>query len=119
MKLKNIDEIRADMQKTGLARFYYSAARRMLLNQFADGTLPQKEPKLEAGKNVSDKKQKEFWNYHLFKQMLEDKRLMDAYLLGEPIIPKWTTEQVGKKEYEKVKFYPEGKTQKVVRFIDE
>lgn len=119
MKLKNIDEIRADMQKTGLARFYYSAARRMLLNQFADGTLPQKEPKLEAGKNVSDKKQKEFWNYHLFKQMLEDKRLMDAYLLGEPIIPKWTTEQVGKKEYKKVKFYPEGKTQKVVRFIDE
>lgn len=41
MSMKSADEIREDLFKTGIARIYYNAVRRMLLNQFADGTLPQ------------------------------------------------------------------------------
>lgn len=119
MSMKSVDEIREDLFRTGIARIYYNAVRRMLLNQFTDGTLPQKEPKVEVGKSISDKKAKDLWNYYLFNQMLDDRRLIDAYLLGEPIVPRWGKKQVGNKEYRIVKFYPEGKTKRVVVFKNE
>lgn len=116
--MESFDEIRTNLQRIGIARFYYDAVRKMILYMFNDGTLPQKEPLLETGKIGNSKKEKEFWTYSLFKQMLSDVRLIDAYLLGERIISKWGKKVIKGKEYKTVKFYPESCTKTVTVFTD-
>lgn len=123
-ELLSFDEIRKDLERCGIARFYYQATRQMILRMIGSGTLPYKEPKLEVknGKTekTSDKKWQEFYDYHLFRQMLTDRRLCDAYLLGEDIIPKFTHETDGKgKVWLKVKFYPKSATKTFTVFQDE
>ncbi len=128
-ELKSLNEIRADLQRLGIARFYYQAVRQMLLRMIGSGTIPDKEPKIEVKdgepreqfiKRISEKKWQDFYDYHLFRQMLTDRRIMDAYLLGEDIIPKFTTETDSKgKVWKKVKFYPQSAVKKIRVFVDE
>lgn len=120
-KLKSFDEIRKDLQRCGIARFYYQAVKRMLLRMFDADILPNKEPKIERGtqKQIGDKKWGQYISYHLFKQMLQDNILIDAYLLGEEIIPRYTYETDKKgKEWVKVKYYPKSLTKTVIIFQD-
>lgn len=123
-ELKSFAEIRKDLERCGIARIYYQAVRQMILRMISSGTLPYKEPKLEVknGKTekTSDKKWQQFYDYHLFRQMLTDRRLCDAYLLGEDIIPKFTHETDDKgKVWLKVKFYPQSAVKKIRVFVDE
>lgn len=117
-ELKSLDEIKSDLKHCGIARFYYQGVRNLLLRMFDNGVFGKTEPKIIQGeqKKTSDKKWTEFWNWHLFKQMLSDKRLMEAYLLEEEIIPKYGTKIEKGKEYVTVKFYP-GSATKVVRIF--
>lgn len=116
--MESFDDIRKNLQRLGIARFYYDAARKMILRMFNSGVLPQKEPLLEYGKVGSKKNEDEFWTYSLFKQMLTDTRLIDAYLLGENIIPQWSRKTIKGKEYKAVKFYPASCTKTVTVFVD-
>ena len=119
--LKSFDEVRSDLQRCGIARFYYQAVTKLLTRMFDTGVFGQKEPRIVQGeqKKTSVKKWSEFGNWHLFKQMLTDRRLIDAYLLGEEIIPKYGTAIDKNKEYVTVKYYPQSATKKIIVFTDE
>ena len=78
-----------------------------------------KEPQIECGKKNSDKTWKQFFDWHLYKQMLTDVRLMDACILGERIVPQYSTKIIKNKEYKDVKFYPESAVKKIRVFLDE
>lgn len=119
-QLKSFKEIRKDLTHTPIARFYYQAAKRMISQMFDDGVLPKKEPLIRANerKTTTNKKWNDFWNYHLYKQMLNDVTLIDAYLLGEEIVPKYGTKVMNGKEYVSVKFYPAFYTKIATFFID-
>lgn len=116
--LKSFEEIRTDLQRLGIARFYYNAVSKMIQRMFDGGVIPNKEPLFEVGKPLSAKRIDELYNYSLYKQMQTDKRLIDAYLLGEPIIPKYGEKEVKGKLYRTVKFYPKSKVKTVKIFID-
>ena len=115
-KLKSFDEIRAELNRIGIARFYHNAVTHLLLRMFDEGGLPNKEPLIEVGKKVSDKTWRDFYAYHLYKQMLDDIVLMDAYLLGEQIVPKFGTKTIKNKTVKTVKFYPESRVKHVIIF---
>lgn len=119
-QLKSFNEIRQDLERCGIARFYYRAVQTMILRMFESGTLPKKETKIEQGmqKQTSERKWQDFWNYHFFKQMLDDRRLIDAYLLEEEIIPKYSSKIEKGKEFITVKFYPKSATKTVIIFQD-
>lgn len=118
-ELKSFNEIRTDLQRLGIARFYHQAVRRLVSQQFQAGVFGNKEPQIERDKKVSDKTWKTFWDWHLYKQMLNDVRLMDACILGERIVPKFSTKIIKNKEYTEVKFYPESAVKKIRVFLDE
>lgn len=61
---------------------------------------------------------RDFYAYHLYKQMLDDIVLMDAYLLGEQIVPKFGTKTIKNKTVKTVKFYPESRVKHVIIFED-
>ena len=85
---------------------------------FKEGALPTKEPIIEVGKKVSYKTERDFHDYHLYKQMLDDIVLIDAYLLGEKIVPKFGTKTIKNKTVKTVKFYPESRVKHVIIFED-
>lgn len=116
--LKSFDETRAELNRIGIARFYHNAVTHLLLRMFDEGGLPNKEPLIEVGKKVSDKTWRDFYAYHLYKQMLDDIVLMDAYLLGEKIVPKFGTKTIKNKTVKTVKFYPESRVKHVIIFED-
>lgn len=122
VKLQSFDEncIREDLERCGIARFYYQAVQKMILRMFDSGTLPKTPPKIEQGKQkrIGDKKWNDFWNYYFFKQMLDDRRLIDAYLLEEEIVPKYSSYSEKGKVYITVKFYPESRVKHIVVFQD-
>lgn len=118
-KLKTFDEIRAELNRIGIARFYHNAVTRLLLRMFDEGALPTKEPIIEVGKKVSNKTERDLYDYHLYKQMLDDIVLIDAYLLGEQIVPKYGTKTIKNKIVKTVKFYPESRVKHVIIFEDE
>lgn len=101
-ELKSFDEMRKDFVWSTRASYYYQAVKRMLLNMFDANVLPSKEPMLPVGQRTTAA----FWNYHFYHQMLRDNILIDAYLLGEEIVPKYDKKIVRGKEYITVKFYP-------------
>ena len=53
--LKSFNEIRAELNRTGIARFYHNAVTHLLLRMFEKGALPTKEPIIEVGKKISTK----------------------------------------------------------------
>lgn len=118
-ELKSLNEIRADLQRLGIARFYHQAVRQLLLQQFQNGIFGAKEPQIECGKKISIKTEKQFYDWHLYKQMLTDVRLMEACILGERIVPKYSKKFIKDKEYKDVKFYPESAVKKIRVFLDE
>lgn len=118
-KLLSFNEIRAEINRTGIARFYHNAVTRLLLRMFDEGALPNKEPIIEVGKKVSDKTWRDFYAYNLYKQMIDDIVLIDAYLLGEQIVPKFGTKTIKNKTVKTVKFFPESRVKHVIIFEDE
>ena len=118
-KLKSFDETRAELNRIGIARFYHNAVRNLFLRMFDEGALPNKEPIIEVGKKASDKTWRDFFTYNLCKQMLNDIVLIDAYLLGEQIVPKYGTKTIKNKIVKTVKFYPESRVKHVIIFEDE
>lgn len=117
--LKSFDETRAELNRIGIARFYHNAVTHLLLRMFDEGGLPNKEPIIEVGKKISDKTWRDFYAYHLYKQMLDDIVLIDAYLLGEQIVPKFGTKTIKNKTVKTVKFFPESRVKHVIIFEDE
>lgn len=116
--LKSFDETRAELNRIGIARFYHNAVTHLLLRMFEEGALPTKEPIIEVGKKVSYKTERDFHDYHLYKQMLDDIVLIDAYLLGEKLVPKFGTKTIKNKTVKTVKFYPESRVKHVIIFED-
>lgn len=107
--LKNFNKIRADLYHIGTAKFYHQAVRQFITKMFDGQVFGKSEPLLEKTKKISeysDKKQRDFWNWHFYKQMLTDPRLIDAYLLGEEVVSVYTTKNKNDKQYFDVKFYP-------------
>lgn len=94
-------------KKLGVAHHYYDCARKMILRMFDDGALPKVEPKIEQGTQefTSNRKWKAFLDFHLFRQMLTDRRLLEGYLMGSEIGMKYDSRSQGKKEYLTVEFY--------------
>lgn len=114
--LRTFGELREDLKRLGIARVYYQAVRRMILQMLEHGVI--KKTELEVGKKYSVQKTDDFLNYNLFTQMLENPVLIDSYLLGEPRIMKWGTKTIKNKTYKTVVFYPESCT-KTVRVFGE
>lgn len=117
-QLKTFDEIRNELNRIGIARYYYQAVKRVIILMFQGGVFPNKEPIIEVGEKPSEKKWQSFWTYHFYKQMLDDNTLIDAYLLEEPIIPKYGTKIIKNKTLKTIKFYPESKVKYVMIFDD-
>ena len=106
---KSFNEIREDLYHIGTAKFYHQAVRQFIIRMFEKQEFGKFEPLLEKTKKMSeysDAKQRKFWDWHFYKQMLTDSRLIDAYLLGERIVPIYTTKELNNKQYFDVKFYP-------------
>lgn len=115
-ELKSFVEIRNDLKRIGVARFYHQAVKTMILRMIDDGVI--KETNLEVGKKCSEQKQQDFIFYNLFKQMLDKPILIDAYLLKEPLILNYGTKTIKNKAYRTVEFYPESFT-KTVRIMQD
>lgn len=124
-KLKSSAEIRADLERLGIARYYYQAVMQFILRMFENGVLPSKEPMMECEsgthrlkKKVNTNQWQAWWDYHIFKQMLEDRRLLEAYLLGEEIVPRYDTVEIKNKTYLTAKFYPQCRVKKILVYTD-
>lgn len=115
-ELKSFVEVRNDLKRIGIARFYHQAVKTMILRMIDNGVIKQTE--LEVGKKYSEQKNQDFFFYNLFKQMLDKPILIDAYLLEEPLIPKYGKKKIKNKEYRTVEFYPESFT-KMVRIMQD
>ena len=55
----------------------------------------------------------------LLLRMFDDIVLIDAYLLGERLVPKYGTKTIKNKTVKTVKFYPESRVRHVIIFEDE
>lgn len=124
-KLKSSAEIRADLERLGIARYYYQATMQFILRMFENGVFPTKEPIIECVqgthrpiKKINEKQWKAWIDYHIFKQMLQDRRLLDAYLLGEEIVPRYDTVEKKNKTYLTAKFYPQCRVKKILVYTD-
>lgn len=115
-ELKSFVEVRNDLKRIGIARFYHQAVKTMILRMIDNGVI--KGTELEVGKKYSEQKKKDFLFYNLFKQMLDKPILIDAYLLEEPLILNYGTKTIKNKAYRTVEFYPESFT-KTVRIMQD
>lgn len=99
--MKDLEDIHADLVHLGVAEWYHKAITQLLLRMFNDGFLPQKEPMIKNGKQkqTGDRKWTEFIKYHLFKQMLTDFGLREAYLLEAELVFEYGVREYKNKEY--------------------
>lgn len=114
-ELKSFEQVRQDMRKIGILGYINEGARQMLLRLIEMKMLSTDIPKLETDKK-SDKKEQTLIDNQIIKQCLEDVRFMDGILLGEAIVPQWSTYTEKNKTYRAVKWYLKSDTRTITVF---
>lgn len=88
-KLKDFEEMKQDLNKMGISGIYHKAIKRFILQAMEDKAIEEPKRgwkylqrlKKPARYDAMDR----IYKYDLYKQMLKDNELIEAYLLGEPL----------------------------------
>lgn len=107
-EMKGFEEIRQDLTKIGVSGIYHKAIKRFILQAMEDkvieepkrGTAYLRNLKTPSRYDAMDK----IYKYDLYKQMLTDNEIIDAYLLGEELTSTAEHKEVNGKETVVYKF---------------
>lgn len=107
-KLKGFEEISQDLTNMGISDIYHKAIKRFILQAMQDNAIV--EPKRGSAYLRDLKKPSRYdamdkiYKYDLFKQMLNDNKLIDAYLLQQELTAMPEYEMINGGETLKYKF---------------
>lgn len=109
---KELQELQAEMQRIGAYR-YIRMGVKMLLQRLDEYQFIPKKPKVSADKRMTEKQNLDMWFRTICDNCLQDTYFMEKFLLGEKLVPFWSTTNEKNKQYKQLELVPESKTKTI------
>lgn len=115
---KILFEYQHAIKHTHLCRYIRMGAIKILLRLQEQNAFPKK-PKVLKEKKMTAKQLNDLWIGTIIEKCIHDNAFMESFLLGEELVPFWSTETVGKKQYHSLDLVPKHLTKNIIVKIKE